>query len=144
MEPDIGGKLNIHANCVAIAGRGLLITGPSGSGKSTLSLEMMALGAALVADDRTIVQAQDQTLIATCPPALNNMIEARGIGILKAQNLESCKICAVLDLGQTETLRLPLHRSVILLGISLPLLHKPQTGHFAAAILHYLRQERVS
>ena len=34
-------------------GRGLLILGPSGAGKSALALQLIALGARLVADDRT-------------------------------------------------------------------------------------------
>ena len=45
----------LHATCVAVDGRGLLILGPSGSGKSALALQLIALGAQLVADDRTRV-----------------------------------------------------------------------------------------
>ena len=40
----------LHASCVAVAGRAVLITGPSGSGKSSLALTLLAHGAALVAD----------------------------------------------------------------------------------------------
>ena len=35
----------LHASCVAVAGRGLLIAGASGSGKSALALDLMAFGA---------------------------------------------------------------------------------------------------
>jgi len=42
----------IHASCVAVDGKGLLITGASGSGKSALALQLMAFGAHLIADDR--------------------------------------------------------------------------------------------
>jgi HPr kinase/phosphorylase len=48
----------LHASTVAF-GRdgGILILGPSGAGKSTLALRLIAAGAQLVADDRTIVMA---------------------------------------------------------------------------------------
>ena len=43
--------VNLHASCIAVHGRGVLILGPSGAGKSSLALQLMALGADLVADD---------------------------------------------------------------------------------------------
>ena len=54
----------LHATTVALAGQGVLILGPSGSGKSGLALQLMAMGAELVADDRTIVTARGSTLHA--------------------------------------------------------------------------------
>ena len=50
--------LNIHASCVAINGRGILLLGKSGAGKSELALRLMDEGARLVADDRTDLLAQ--------------------------------------------------------------------------------------
>ena len=46
----------LHASCVSINGNGVLICGSSGSGKSSLAINLIALGAELVADDRTIVR----------------------------------------------------------------------------------------
>ena len=63
----------LHASCVAVKGRALLITGPSGTGKSALALQMMALGADLVADDQTLLQPRAGKLIATAPPAARLM-----------------------------------------------------------------------
>jgi HPr kinase/phosphorylase len=37
----------LHASCVALNGRAVLITGKSGSGKSALALQLMAYGAML-------------------------------------------------------------------------------------------------
>jgi HPr kinase/phosphorylase len=125
---------------VALGQRGLLILGPSGAGKSALALHLMALGATLVADDRTILTRHGDTLIATCPPAIRGMVEARGIGILRATPLDAAPLVAAVDLGQSEPDRLPNIRSTILLGISLPLLHKVETGYFAAAVLQYLKE----
>ena len=61
----------LHASTVAFRGRGVVILGASGSGKSALALELMALGAGLVADDRTLVEVQDGALVASCPPAIS-------------------------------------------------------------------------
>ena len=52
----------IHATCVAIEGRGVLIVGPSGSGKSDLALRLIDRGAALVADDYTDLNVDGRAL----------------------------------------------------------------------------------
>ncbi|MEF9600929.1 HPr kinase/phosphatase C-terminal domain-containing protein, partial [Paracoccus sp. PXZ] len=72
----------LHASCIAHRGRGLLILGPSGAGKSTLALEMMAFGATLVADDRTILRREGGRIVADAPDSIRGRIEARGVGIL--------------------------------------------------------------
>ena len=41
----------LHASCVAIDGRAVLIEGRSGEGKSDLALRLIDRGAALVSDD---------------------------------------------------------------------------------------------
>ena len=64
------GALTLHATCVAVEGRGVLITGPSGSGKSSLALALMAHGARLVADDRVTLSLREGTLWATCPETI--------------------------------------------------------------------------
>ena len=75
----------LHASCVAVEGRGILVLGPSGAGKSALAIRLIALGAGLVSDDRTLVVAEAGQLTATCPnPAMQGLIEARGLGILRA------------------------------------------------------------
>lgn len=130
--------LTLHASCVAVQGRGVLILGPSGAGKSGLALQLMACGAQLVADDRTIIRREGDGLIATCPPTLVGMIEARGIGILKASPVAQACVTLVVDLGQTETDRLPPHRTITLLGQEVDLVLRSQNDHFAAAILIYL------
>ncbi len=134
--------LVLHATTVAVGGRGIVILGPSGSGKSGLALELMAQGAALVADDRTVVQAAGANpapvLVASCPPALSGLIEARGVGILRSDPHPPCPVALVVDLGQVETARLPEPRTIVLLDVTLPLLHKSDTPHFAAAIRAYI------
>ena len=133
----------VHASCVAVAGRGVLITGPSGSGKSALALELMSRGAGLVADDRTILTREGDDLIASCPPALSGLIEARFVGLLAADPHPPVPVALEVALGTRETERLPPRRSVTRLGFAVPLLHDAGTGHFAAAILQYLLMGRL-
>ena len=49
----------IHANCVSVDGKGLLILGASGAGKSSLTFELIALGAMLVSEQRPSTLACD-------------------------------------------------------------------------------------
>ena len=127
----------IHATSVVHAGRGLLIRGASGSGKSQLALELIARGATLVSDDQTLVEKRENTLWMSAPASIRGLIEARGIGILRARCTEAM-LCAVLDLNLTETERLPVPRYTLVNGCEVPLLHKVETPYFASALLQYL------
>ena len=125
-------------------GRGVLILGPSGAGKSGLALQLMALGARLVADDRTRLNPRAGRLIARAPSAIAGRIEARGLGILAADALQEAPVTLIVDPGQTETDRLPPERRLILLGCTVPLCHGSSSGHFPAAIVQYLRAGRIA
>ncbi|MEE9388064.1 MAG: HPr kinase/phosphatase C-terminal domain-containing protein [Paracoccaceae bacterium] len=129
----------LHASCVAVGNAAVLIMGTSGSGKSALALELMALGAALVADDRTIVTAGTDGLIASCPKPLIGIIEARFVGLLSAKPTRSAPVRLVVDLDQIETKRLPKARKIELLGHRIDLLHNPKILHFPSALLLLLK-----
>jgi HPr kinase/phosphorylase len=135
-QPDL--QSPVHASCVAYHGRGLLILGASGAGKSSLALQMIALGAELIADDRVVLTSEGTGLIASCPPALKNMIEARGVGILNVPTGTPTKVHAVVTLDQSETARIPPPREITVLEVRLPLLHKVEIPSFPAALLQYL------
>lgn len=129
----------LHATTVALHSRAVLIIGPAGSGKSGLALQLMALGAALVADDRTLVRVTDGALWAVAPPGLPPLIEARGIGILRAPDLApATMVTLVVDMGQTETRRLPPLQHYPVMGLTLPLVFHIAAAHFPASVLHYL------
>ncbi|MDM8166296.1 HPr kinase/phosphorylase [Roseovarius sp.] len=132
------GETIVHASCVARDGRAVLIRGASGSGKSGLALQLMALGAGLVADDRTRLWREGDTLMADAPPAIRGWIEAREVGILTAPPAGPAPVALVIDMDETETDRLPEHRTVTLLGADIPLARKSELTHFPAAILTYL------
>ncbi len=101
---------NIHASCVAIGRRGVLLLGPSGSGKSDLALRLIDGGAKgdtrLVADDRTILFLAKGALCAKAPPSIKGLLEVRGVGIVKLPVLAQVKIALVVVLGR-EGARLP-------------------------------------
>ena len=136
------GPVVLHASAVAWAGRAALILGPSGAGKSALALQLMAHGATLVADDRVEVSRRGARLIAACPPAIRGLVEARGVGLLRADSLAEAELALAVDLSATESERLPPLREFTLMGIVLPLVHRGESGHFPAAVLQYLKGGR--
>ena len=142
MPPPVVPADIVHATCVAIAKRGLLIFGPSGSGKSTLALALMGLGARLVSDDRTVLTNKAGTLVARCPATIRGVIEARGLGLIRAQTLASAKIALVVDLGLTETDRMPPHRNTTLCGVICTLVLGQQAPHFPSALMAYMKGGR--
>jgi HPr kinase/phosphorylase len=131
--------VTLHGTCVACGENAVLIFGASGSGKSALALQMMALGAVLVADDRVAVSAEDARLIARCPPAISGLIEARGVGVLKADCQPQAQVVLVVDLDQTETARLPDGQLTRIAGCDIPLIKRFDGPHFAATVLQILR-----
>lgn len=135
----------LHASCVAVDGRGLLILGPSGAGKSALAIRMVTLGAMLVSDDQTLVKVAAGRLIAACPRhEFKGIVEARGLGLLRAPSVETADLALVIDLGTAETDRLPPYRTVTILGSPLPLVLHPQNDHFPDALMLYLRHGRLA
>jgi serine kinase of HPr protein (carbohydrate metabolism regulator) len=96
----------VHATCIAIQGRGVLIAGRSGSGKSDLALRLIDRGARLVSDDYTDLREADGRLLATAPPAIAGKIEMRGVGILEMDALPSAPVCLLVDLDRAPE-RLP-------------------------------------
>ena len=141
-ETDTSESLILHASCVALGDRALLLTGSSGRGKSTLALQLMAYGATLVADDRTLLRAQSGQLLASCPPGIRGLIEMRGLGVLKADVVGERPLAAVVDLDQEENARLPERLETRILGITLPLILRVDCPSFAAGLLQYLKKGR--
>ena len=134
--------LVLHATCVAVGPRAVLIRGASGSGKSGLGLQLMALGATLVSDDRTILTVEDGALIARAPDAIAGLIEARGMGLLRAKARLQARVALVVDLDRTATDRMPKRQGIEILGVDLPLFEKVDSPYFPAAILQYLSHDQ--
>lgn len=67
---------------------GVLLTGPSGVGKSELALELITHGHRLVADDAPQFSRIAPDIInGTCPEALQDFLEVRGLGIINVREL---------------------------------------------------------
>jgi HPr kinase/phosphorylase len=129
----------LHATCVASGDRGLLILGGSGTGKSALALKLIALGAALIADDQVAIEPDGTGLRAFCPrDSIRGMIEARGFGLLHMAAQTSARLILALDLDRIEGARLPPSRQVTLLGRALPLAHAPKGDHLPFALYCHL------
>ncbi|WP_142639273.1 HPr kinase/phosphorylase [Ruegeria faecimaris] len=125
----------VHASCVAIADRAVLIVGPSGTGKSALSLQMMALGADLVADDRVRLYMDGNLALAEAAPNIGGLIEARGLGLLRAVSVGPVPVGFVVDMAQEEPERLPEPRSILILRQTVPLLRGAGVSNLPAALL---------
>lgn len=114
--------LTLHASAVARGGRGVLILGGSGTGKSGLALRLLALGAALVADDRVFLRRHGDVLRASAPAAIRGLIEARGVGLLRVPAADEAEVMLAVDMSHAAEARMPQSRSVALLGVDVPLL----------------------
>ena len=90
----------LHATCVAIRGRGVLLTGRPGSGKSDLALRLIDRGAELVSDDGTVVAARDGRLHARAAERLAGLLEVRGLGILAWPTRAEAVVALVVALDQ--------------------------------------------
>ena len=110
MKAGMKSGANIHASCVAIGTKGVLLLGASGAGKSDLALRLIDDGAKLVADDRTILFIAKGALHAKPPATIKGLIEIRGVGIVKLPVRASVKIVLVVKLGR-EGARLPRHQT---------------------------------
>ena len=121
-----------------------MIIGASGAGKSGLALQLLALGAGLVADDRTRLWRAGDRVMADVPEAIKGQIEARGVGILATPAKGPVPLALVIDMDKVETKRLPPERSLRILDRELPLIRKVQTPCFPAAILLYLNGGRIA
>ncbi len=106
-----GEVLNIHATCVALGGRAVLLLGPSGAGKSDLALRLIDGGAKLVADDRTdLWLAKNGVLYASAPSAIAGLMEVRGLGIIALPYLRHAAVGLAVRLGKLPA-RLPRRQS---------------------------------
>ena len=110
----------VHASCVAIAGRGVLLAGRSGAGKSDLALRLIDRGAVLVSDDYTQLRGVGDSLLARAPAAIAGRIEVRGVGIVEMPAADGVAVCLYADLDRPPE-RLPDAGSIRLAGLDIPL-----------------------
>lgn len=129
----------LHASCVTLNGRAALIRGASGQGKSGLALQLIALGATLVTDDRARVWRENGHLMVDAPDPIRGRIEARGLGILHLPSFGPAQITCIVDLDRATSERLPIRDHATVMDLSLPVFAKSPHPHFPAALLLYLQ-----
>jgi serine kinase of HPr protein (carbohydrate metabolism regulator) len=121
----------LHASCVAIDGRAVLIEGRSGSGKSDLALRLIDRGARLVSDDYTMVVRERDRLLAQPPATIAGQIEVRGLGIVEMPHAERVAVALVVSLAD-EVERMPADGATrTIAGIAVPSI--ALAGHEASA-----------
>ena len=126
----------LHASLVDYLGRGILLRGGSGSGKSDLALRLIDGGAQLVADDRVRLRRKGVQVFGSPPAELAGLLEVRGIGIFRLNNLDEARIDLVVDLvAAAEIERLPAARQETWFGVVVPVIAVAPFAAAAAAAL---------
>lgn len=136
-------SLVLHGTAVELEGRGLLITGASGTGKSQLALEMIGLGARLIADDQVRVDAGTPGLMLAPPANLAGLIEVWGIGLIRLPHLAGVALWGIADLDAAEAERLPPPRARAVAGQQVPVWACRGRPGLAAALAALMRAGRV-
>ena len=112
----------VPGTSVEVEGLGVLFRGPTGSGKSDLALRLIDCGARLIADDYTELSSESAILMARAPETIRDLLEVRGIGILKIGGALQAELGVVIDLVTADQVeRRPEDESIELLGIRVPL-----------------------
>jgi serine kinase of HPr protein (carbohydrate metabolism regulator) len=126
--------MKLHATCVAVGGRGVLIRGPSGAGKSDLALRLIDAGGELVSDDYVEIEEQAATLVARPPVAIEGLMEVRGLGVVSVPFRHQATLALIVDLtSAAEIPRLPESETVTLDGLAGCALRRIQVAPFEAS-----------
>lgn len=112
-----------------------MIFGDSGVGKSDLALRALDVGFRLVADDYSRLWTSGQTLFAAAPDRTRDMIEVRGLGIVREPARAFTPLHLAIKAQSAPPERLPDPERLSLLGTHLPCLRLVPTESSALAKL---------
>lgn len=128
----------LHATAIRHKQSAVVILGPSGAGKSALALQLLALGAKLIADDQVTLTCADTEIIASRPDGLPEAIEARGFGLIGITCAAPASLRLVVDLERRATERFMQPNFMDFWGRHVEVMAKIDAAHFPATILVYL------
>lgn len=110
----------LHASCVAIGDRAVLIEGRSGTGKSDLALRLIDRGAVLVSDDYTVLTRRDGALTASPPANIAGKMEVRGLGLVEVGYAQDVPVALVV-VADNDPVRMPAAEALrAIAGVMLP------------------------
>lgn len=88
LSRDWARRTTVHGVFIEVMGVGVLLAGRAGVGKSELALELVSRGHRLIADDAPeFALVAPDTVEGSCPPALRDFMEVRGLGIVNVRAL---------------------------------------------------------
>ena len=128
----------LHGTCVALGDRGVIIVGASGTGKSTLAVQLIGLGAQLIADDRVTVDGTGRAQ-APAPGPIRGLLEIRGLGLMRLTPQESARLVLAVDMAAENVSRLPQPRETLINTVCLPLIAGRNRPNLAYEIMSALR-----
>ncbi len=81
-------RTTLHGVFMEVFTIGVQISGDPGSGKSELALDLLNRGHRLIADDAPeFTQISPEIIDGTCPEALQDCLEVRGLGVLNVRRM---------------------------------------------------------
>ena len=116
----------VHATAIAArmegGWRSALLFGESGAGKSDLALRALERGWRLVADDYSLLWLSSGRIFVRAPDAIEDRIEARGLGVLAEPALMYAEAFIAVRCGPGPIERLPEPETMALAGGALPVI----------------------
>ena len=150
IDDELSEKIVIHGVLLEVHGLGVLLTGESAIGKSELALELITRSHRLIADDAPeFHRSGPDTIRGTCPDALRDFLEVRGLGILNIRYMygdSAIKLSKDLrlivhlklmdpgDMGQVDRLR-GSYSSTTILDVDIPTVTLPVASGRNLAVL---------